>query len=245
MIKRTVFTLTAFALVTFGVGLASGFAQTVDEIVARHYATKGGPEKWKAIQTLKITGVAWGQGTEVGMAIYNKRPNLSRQEVTIQIPGQPGFTIVSVFDGAKAWQNNPMAGSDALQEVSGAEAESIKDQADFDSSLLDYRAKGHTVEFVGAEMVGLRKVHHLKVTRKGLPAQHFYLDAESGLELQNTTEAGVGPASVTEFSDYRSVNGVQVAHLVRFSQNGTLVGELRVSTVEFNTPIDDAWFKGR
>jgi hypothetical protein len=34
-----VFTLTAFALVSFGVGLASGFAQTVVEIVARHFAT--------------------------------------------------------------------------------------------------------------------------------------------------------------------------------------------------------------
>jgi hypothetical protein len=245
MVRRTRLALTAFALVSFGLNQTHAFAQSVDEIVAKNYATKGGPDKWKSIQTLKITGVAWGQGTEVGMAIYGKRPNLSRQEITIQIPGQGPITMVSVFDGVKAWQSNPMTGSDALQELAGAEAESVKDQADFDGALLDYRAKGHTVELVGNEMVGLRKVHHLKVTRKGLPAQHFYLDVESGLELQVTTEAGVGPASVTELSDYRTVNGVQVAHLARFSQDGTLVGELRVAKVEFNVPIDDAWFKGR
>jgi outer membrane lipoprotein-sorting protein len=179
------------------------------------------------------------------MTIYSKRPNLGRQEVIVEIPGQPPISMVSVFDGVKAWSRNPMTGSDTFAELTGPEGETLRDQSDFDGALLDYRAKGHAVELVGTEALGTKKAHHLKVTRKGLPAQHFYLDAETGVELKVTTEAGAGPASETEFSDYRTVNGVQVPHLIRVLQNGGLLAELRVAQVEFNVPIDAALFRVR
>ena len=245
MVRRTALGLSVFALVTFGMGVAHAFAQTLDDIVAKNYATRGGASKWKSIQTQKMTGTAIGQGTEVGMTIYGKRPNLGRQEIVVEIPGQAPIAIVSVFDGVKAWSSNPMSGSDALNEMSGPEADTMKEQSDFDGSLIDYRAKGHTVELVGTESVGAKKAHHLKVTRKGMPAQHFYLDVETGLELRVTTEAGSGPATDVELSDYRAVDGIQVAHMIRITQNGAVVGELRIATVEFNVPLADALFKVR
>jgi outer membrane lipoprotein-sorting protein len=245
MVRRTALALSVFTLGTLGIGVAHTFAQTVDEIVAKNYATRGGPSKWKSIQTQKMTGTAMGQGVEVGMTIYAKRPNLGRQEVVVEIPGQGPIAVTSVFDGVKAWSSNPMTGSDAFSELGGPEADTIKDQSDFDGSLVEYRAKGHTVELVGTESVGAKKAHHLKVTRKDLPAQHFYLDTETGLELRVTTEAGSGPATDTELSDYRTVDGVQVAHMIRISQNGAVIGELRIATIEFNVPLADALFKVR
>lgn len=243
MVRRTTLALAAFAVFTIGVGVAPAFAQTVDEILAKNYASKGGLEKWKSIQTQKMTGVASVQGFELGMVVYGKRPNLGRQDLTIEIPGQPVMTMVNVFDGAKAWTINPMSGSDAPVEMSGAEADSVRDQSDFDGSLIDYKAKGHTVELVGLESLGTKKVHHLKVTRKGLPVQHYYLDAELGVELKVTTEAGAGPAMETEMSEYRTYDGVQVPHLIRVLQGGQVQAELRISKVEFNVPLEDSLFK--
>jgi outer membrane lipoprotein-sorting protein len=245
MVRRTVFTLATAALVTLNAGVGAASAQSVDDIVAKNYATRGGADKWKSIQTQKMTGTAFGQGAEVAITIYGKRPNLSRQEVTVNIPGQSPIRIVSVFDGVKAWSSNPMSGTDAMQESAGAEADMAREQSDFDGALLDYKAKGHTVEVVGTDAVGARKAHHLKVTRKGLPAQHFYIDVETGVELKITTEAGAGPASDTELSDYRMVNGVQVPHLYRIIVNGAVQGELRIEKVEFNVPMADTLFKGR
>ncbi len=244
MVRRTALVFSAFAILTFGAGVAHALAQTLDEVVAKNYATRGGPAKWKSIQTQKMTGTATGQGAEVGMTIYSKRPNLGRQEIVVEIPGQ-SISIVSVFDGVKAWSSNPMSGSDALTEMGGPEADTMKEQSDFDGSLLDYRAKGHTAELVGTEVIGGKKAHHVKVTRKSMPAQHFYIDVETGLELKITTEAGSGPATDTELSDYRTVDGVQVAHLIRITQNGAVVGELRIATVAFNVPLDPALFKVR
>jgi outer membrane lipoprotein-sorting protein len=238
--KRIVF-VPLGALLLF-VATAAG-AQTVDEILAKHYQTRGGLEKWKTIETVTMTGTAMAQGMEIGLAIYSKRPNLARQEVYIQIPGGPSATIVSVFDGTAAWLVNPMMGSDAPVRMEGAEGEMFKDQADFDSALLDYRAKGHSIELVGAETVNGRKAHHLKVTRKSGPVQHYYLDAETGVEARIVTEAGAtGMAVDVVLSDYRAVDGIQMPFTIRQESSGQLV-ELKIQSVEFNKPIDNAWFK--
>ncbi len=243
MFRRTTLALAAFAVFTVGVGVAQGFAQTVDEIIAKNYASKGGLEKWKSIQTQKMTGVAAAQGFELGMVVYGKRPNLGRQDLTIEVPGQPPVTMVNIFDGVKAWMINPMTGSDAPTEMSGAEADTVREQSDFDGSLVDYKAKGHTIELVGTETLGTKKVHHLKVTRKGQPVQHYYLDTETGYEVKVATEAGASPATETELSEYRTVDGVQVPHLIRVLQGGQVQAELRITKVEFNVPLDDALFK--
>lgn len=243
MFRRTTLALAAFAVFTVGVGVAPAFAQTVDEIIAKNYASKGGLEKWKSIQTQKMTGVASAQGFELGMVIYGKRPNLGRQDLTIALPGQPAMTMVNVFDGLKAWMINPMAGSDTPVEMTGPEADTVKEQSDFDGSLIDYKAKGHTIELVGTETLGTKKVHHLKVTRKGQPVQHYYLDAELGIEVKVTTEAGAGPAVETEMSEYRTIEGVQVPHLIRVMQGGQVQAELRITKVEFNVPLEDSLFK--
>jgi outer membrane lipoprotein-sorting protein len=253
MRKRTGFS--ACALAVIAVMAAAAAAQTptttqaapapqtltVDEIVAKHLATKGGAEKWKTIQTQKMTGVAISQGFELAMTVYAKRPNVSRQELTIEIPGQPVMTIVNLFDGTKGWMINPMTGDPTPQAMPDAENATAKAQSDFDGALVDYKAKGFTVVLVDGGKVAGKPAHHLKVTRADVPTQHVYLDPETFVELRVSTE---GPtASDTDLSDYKAVEGVMVPHNVKISQGGAVVAELKITKVEFNTPLDDSLFK--
>jgi outer membrane lipoprotein-sorting protein len=214
---------------------------TVDEIVAKHLATKGGAEKWKTIQTQKMTGVAVSQGFQLAMTVYAKRPNLSRQELIIEIPGQPAMTIVNMFDGTKAWMINPMTGDPAPQAMPDPETATAKAQSDFDGALVDYKAKGYTVVLVDQARVAGRPTYHLRVTRTDLPTQHVYIDPETFVEMRVSSE-GV-TASETDLSDYKDVEGVMVPHNIKISQSGALVAELRISKVEFNTPLDDSLFR--
>jgi outer membrane lipoprotein-sorting protein len=214
---------------------------TVDEIVAKHILTKGGAEKWKTIQSQRMTGVASAQGFELAMTVYGKRPNLSRQELKLEVPGQPVVTIVTLFDGTKAWMINPTSGSDAPQEAPQPETATAKVQADFDGPLLDYKAKGFTVELLAPLAVGGKQAHHLRVSRADVPTQHYYLDPESFVELKITVE---GPnASDSELSDYRAVEGIMVPHAVKILQNGVVQADLRILKVEFNVPMEDALFR--
>ena len=253
MRKRTVFS--ACALAVIGVMVASLSAQvpapataaataqlpTVDEIVAKHLATKGGPEKWKSIQSQKMTGVAISQGFQLAMAVYAKRPNLSRQELTVELPGQPTMTIVNLFDGTKGWMINPMSGDPAPQVMPESESAVARAQSDFDGALVDYKAKGYTVVLVDQAPVGGKPTLHLKITRTDVPTQHTYLDPETFVERRVSIEGPTG--SETDLSDYKEVEGIMVAHNLKISQNGALQAELKITKVEFHPKLDDALFK--
>src|SRR5687767_11454259 len=69
------------ALVILG-GAASASAQTVDEVVAKHIQARGGYDKIKAIQTIKMTRTVATPFTNVQLIVYKKRPNLLRFEQT-------------------------------------------------------------------------------------------------------------------------------------------------------------------
>jgi hypothetical protein len=226
------------------VGAASPVATpTVDELIAANLATKGGRDTWMAVQSMKMSGVADGPGLTLDFVIYARRPNLARQELTLEVPGQASKTMVSLFDGAKTWQIDPVMGTGQPTELTGPDADAVRDQADFDSSLYDYQARGYTVELLPPVTVAAKQAHHLRVIRKDLPTQHYYLDPVTFVELRITTEGII--ASDAELDDYRDVGGILVAHRIKIMQSGMLQVELAVKMVEFNVPLDDALFRVR
>ncbi len=222
---------------------APATAPTLDEILAKHLATKGGLEKWKGITSQKMTGVAVTQGFELALVVYGQRPNLTRQELTLAVPGQQPQTIVTLFDGTKAWTIDPTRGNTTPQEVSAAENAIAAVQSDFDGVLVDYKAKGYTVTLEAPGTVAGKPAHHLKVARADVPTQHFYLDPVTFVEMKISTEGA--NASDTELTDYRDVEGVMVPHVIKISQAGAVQAELRITKVEFNLPLDAALFKAR
>lgn len=220
---------------------AAAATPTVDEIIAKNTQAKGGADKLKGMQTMQMSGKATVQGMEVSMMVYSKRPNMTRQEVKIQ-----DKTIVSAFDGTTAWAVNPMMGMDTPQELSGPQAESLKDQADFDGVLTDYKAKGHTVELVGTETIDGKKTYHLKVTKKSGQVQHYYLDADSGIDLrvQTTMEQGGQQMTIaSDLSNYQPVNGIMVPFSLKQSVNGQPLMNMTIDKVQFNVPMEDSLFK--
>ena len=49
--------------------------------------------------------------------------------------------------------------------------------------------------------------------------------------------------NVTEFSDYRSVDGGMVPFVLKQRQNGTIIATTTLDKVEFNVSIEDGLFK--
>lgn len=220
---------------------AAAHAQTVDEIVAKNLKAKGGAEKWKSVSAVKMSGKVSLQGMDLPLTVYAKRPNMSRQEIVIQ-----DKKIVQAFDGTTPWMINPMMGSETAQEISGPQGDMMKSDADFDGALMDWKSKGHTVELVGNEKLDGKPVHHLKVTKKSGHVQHFYLDAESGIELKTTTEMEAGGAKQvieSEMSNYQTVEGIMLPHTIKQMLNGTQVVQMTIDKVEINPTIDPSLFK--
>jgi outer membrane lipoprotein-sorting protein len=219
-------------------GARTGAQQSVDDIIAKNLQAKGGLEKMRAVQTIKQTSHVTIAGLgEATITTYGKRPNMTRQEMVVGTR-----TAIGAFDGQVAWMVDPFRGIMTPTSLSGPQADAIKEQSDFDGPLVDYKAKGYTIELVGTEGTGDRKTYHLKLTGKDLRVQHCYVDVATSLETRTVAETPMGPLE-TELSDYRDVDGLKFAFTVRSSMAGTEQGTQRVDRVELNIRLDDAMFR--
>jgi outer membrane lipoprotein-sorting protein len=233
--RRRASTILGIALLLATAGPAA--AQTADEVVTQHLNAIGGLAKLKSISTIRQTSEMTRDGTTMTVVIASKRPNLARQELSIQ-----GKTIVQVFDGTTAWMINPFTGSTDPVALTGPEEELSRDQATFDSPLVDYKARGTTVELVGTEDAAAKKVHHLKVTSKTGRVQDIYIDASTGLQTRVVTQTYQGAVDQT-FSDFKEVDGVKMPFTIR-TQVGTIgLIDIKVVKAEINPPLDDSLFK--
>jgi outer membrane lipoprotein-sorting protein len=231
---------TVIAAFTAAVFLAAGAvqAQTLDEIIAKNLTSKGGLDKIRATTSVKMMGQVAANGKDVTMTIWAKRPNLMRREYSID-----GQSMVNAFDGTTLWM---LAGKEPAQAMPGPQAAYAKQESEFDSVFVDYKERGHAVEFLGKEKVNGKDAYRLKVQKKGGPPQDYYLDAATGLEMKistNVDQGGSPAVIVTEMSDYRNVDGRQVPFSTRQLVNGKVMASIALDRVEFNVPIEEALFR--
>lgn len=233
-------------IAALAVGLAFAVpaaAQTVDEIIAKNIAAKGGMEKLKAVKTVRMTGrMTIGPGIEAPVVMELQRPNTMRMDITVQ-----GMTLSQGFDGAKAWILNPLQGSKVPQEMSAEEKSMVEEQADIDGPLMDYKAKGHKAELLGKEKVEGSDTYKLKLTLKNGVIRTFYIDAEHFLEIKEESKRtirGTETDGETIYGDYKEVGGMMFPHSIDGGQKGNPQRQkLAVEKIEINVPLDAARFK--
>jgi len=235
MIRKSLVVFSACAVVLLS--STAVFAQSVDDIVSRNLAAKGGADKLRALQTLRQTGTVTMQGMNATMTTSFKRPNMNRQEINVM-----GQTMVMVFDGTTGAMLNPMVGPNPIA-MPAEQVDMMKDQSDFDGPLLDYKAKGYVIDLVGNETLDDKPVFHLRISRKTLPPQDLYLDGATYLETKmSTTIPGSGVMEV-KFGDYRTVNGLTMPYSMQSFAAGMMVSEMKIDKIEFNVPLDNSLFK--
>jgi hypothetical protein len=222
-------------------------AQTVDEIVAKHIVARGGMDKLKAIQTLKITRtVATGIGNNVRVIIYKKRPALYRGE---QGPAQPAGAPLTPrgVNAEDAWD---IAQGKVTRRPDALENETRDLDGDFDGLLVDWKAKGHTVTFGGREALpGGGDALKLQVKTKNGIERTIYLDATTYLDRRHTGYLSLPNGRrdvVIDFANWQDVNGVKFPFDITEDRTGgqAPAQSLVVYTekIEANVPLDDALF---
>jgi hypothetical protein len=218
-------------------------AQTVDEIVARHVAARGGREALAAVKTLRMTGLAMaGPGREAIVRREIARPGRIRTEFVFQ-----GTTGVYAWDGSEGWRVSPLDGGFEPEPLPAEEAALAAEQADIEGPLVDWKAKGHAVELVGSEPLPGGPAHHLKVALKTGAVRHVWVDAATGLvvRMESTrTLRGRDLTIETAFGDYRETGGVAFARSIETGVRGRprrLV--VVVESVELNPALDDTRFR--
>ena len=240
---RTLAALTvACAVIALALAPARAQSPTVDDLVAKNLAAKGGVEKLRAVTSVRTTGRMKTARGSVAVTNWTKRPNWMRREVVAD-----GQTQVVAFDGKTLWGINPLL-SPKPQVITGPGAErTLRDADDFDSALLDYQEKGSKIELVPGDSAGAGKgAIHLRLTKKNGGVQDIFLNAATLLEDRITMEIEQGGRKAvvaTELSNYKEVDGMMVPFVVRQTLNGQVQGEVVYDRIQFNLPLADDLFR--
>ena len=218
-------------------------AQTVDEIVAKHLAARGGREALAAIHTLRMTGLATaGPGRTAIVRRELARPGRIRTEFVFQ-----GTTGVYAWDGSSGWRVSPLDGSLEVEPLSPEAAALSAEQADFEGPLVDWKAKGHQVVLVGTTNLPGGPAHELEVTLKPGTVRKLWVDAATGQLVRSQAARrwrGHEVAVETAFGDYQKSGGVAFPRTIETGLQGR-VRRVRivVDSVEVNPALDASRFR--
>lgn len=217
--------------------------EDVDSIVAKHVAAMGGADKIRAIKSNKVTGkmVMNGGQIEAPMVAWSRKPNESRMEIDYQ-----GQKVVQAFDGATSWVVNPLTGSNQPQKGSPDESRAAAENTDPDGSpLINYKAKGTTVELQGQEDVAGSMAYKLKITLKSGTSRTMFIDEKTFLPskmIARRKQMGQDVEMEVYPSNYKVVAGVQMPFVTEVKVGGKSMMQTVLEKVETNVPVDDRMF---
>ena len=227
------FFLSILAIATFGFT----YAQTADEIVNKHVTAIGGLDAWKKVNSMVTTGTIKMQSAEIGVSQTILNGKGSRQDITAM--GMSGYQIVTPVSG---WNFMPFQGQKAPEPITADELKEAQDDLDVQGSLIDYKAKGHTVEYLGTDDVEGVNAYKLKLTLKNGKVQTIFIDPKNYYIIRVITKQkanGKEMEVTTNISNYQKLpEGIMVPWSI-----GLPFGEMIISKVEINKPVDENIFK--
>jgi hypothetical protein len=218
--------------------------ETVDSLVAKNTEAKGGAQALAAVTSLRLQGkmVVNNGRLELGYVQIKKRPGAVREETSLQ-----GMTRIDAYDGADGWRISPFGGRKDPEKVSVDDAKSLVEDAEIDGPLIDWKAKGSTVEYLGTEDVDGTPAHKLRVIRKNGDINYVYLDPDHFLEIRIITqrlENGAKVETETDLGDYEKINGVFFPFSIEGGPKGSTDKQKVIfEKAEANTPVDETIFK--
>lgn len=215
----------------------SSFSQTADEVINKHIEAIGGAEAWKKVNSLKMEGTMQVQGAEVAVTqtvLHNKG---SRQDISIM--GMTGYLIVTPTQG---WNYMPFQGQQAPEAMTAEDLTESQEQMDAQGSLINYAAKGHSVEYLGKDDVDGTECYKLKVNKKSGSPETMYFEIKTNYLIKSVAvrKANGQEAEVaTSYSNYEKLpEGIVVAKSMTLP-----FGELNISKITINGAVDEAIFK--
>jgi hypothetical protein len=237
------------------------------EIVEKNVAARGGLSAWRAVKTLELKGKldAGGNnrptipvpGVKRGSQLGTPRPteqvklpflmDLERgrkMRLEIEFNGQ---TAIQVYNGTQGWKLRPFLNRHQVENFTPEELQSQASQSDLDGYLIDYAAKGETVELEGVEQVEGHDAYNLKVTDTAGHSRHVWIDAANFLEVKvegvpRRLDGKYHPVA-TYLRDYRNVGGLVMPYLMETAVEGVKDKEkIQIETIVSNPKLDDSRF---
>ncbi len=232
----------ALRIALLGLFTASVFfaqAQTADEIIGKHIDAIGGADAWKKVNTIKLDGTLSVQGGALQIPLTITQLHNKGMRVDFSVMGQNAYQIMTPTAG---WAYLPFQGQTKPEPSTADQVKAGADDLDAQGSLVDYKAKGHTVTLLGKEDVDGVDAYKLLLALKGGTTQTMLIDPKTFYVLKVISKQTVNGQEVEQnlvMSNYKKLpEGIVVPMNITRPE-----GEFAVSKVIVNGPVDEAIFK--
>ena len=223
----------ALLFLLFSITAVSAQTQLTREIAQRHAERAG--EKLAKLTAYRAEGRTFIGEQEVPFVLWAQRPNRLRIESSTR-----NRRLVQVYDGEHApWASHSEVANGAPQTMTGDEARDFISNADFDDPLVDFEAKGYSVDYAGEDELAGRAMHKLLVIGKADDSCFLWVDAESNEIVRRMTyRIGKEQRGVIDmfFHEFKSVAGVLLPHKIEARTNGRVLYTTYIDKMEANPP---------
>jgi hypothetical protein len=207
-------------------------AQSVDDLVSKAIAARGGVKRIKSINSQRLTGkISLRGGASGPFVVEMKRPGMMRETVTLG-----DKSMIRITDGVTGWVVGSLRNVLDPQQVTPEELRKLASSADLEGPLVDYNAKGNRIELAGKEKIGKRMAYKLVISMKNGENRIDFIDAKSHLEVKWQGLAG-GSMFESYFKDYRQVKGLMYAFEIDSGSQ-----KIVLDKVEVNPKLDSQRF---
>jgi hypothetical protein len=233
-------------LATSALAQAKGTALSADQIIDRNVEARGGAEAWRKIQTMAWTGHIEASGNampSVPFLMQLKRPDKTRFEIVMQ-----NSKTARIFNGHKGWKvRMAREGGPEVVEFTPEEVSFALDAAGLDGPLMDYKAKGVTVEAQGMGDVEGHRAYQLRVMLPSGAIQQVWIDAQSFLELKYDRQArsAQGQSTIVSvyYRQYQQVEGLTLPMTIETGNMATHeTDKMVLERVALNPKLEDSVF---
>ncbi|HKC37785.1 MAG TPA: hypothetical protein VKB95_17030 [Chitinophagaceae bacterium] len=232
--KKILFAILSFAFV-------SAHGQTADDIIQKYAKAMGGLPAINAIKTMKMKGTVTTQGMDLPLTAQIINGKAVRNDVEVM-----GQSVINSYKDGKGWKINPFAGAPTATDMTPEELVDFKSQTMISNQLMDYKARGHKVELLGQEDVEGIKTYKIKLTNKddNKVTTYFISVADNTLVKSISSRSMQGQEMDVEtfFSDIKDFNGLKFPMTRIQKIQGEVFQEIKMSSIDFNVPIDEKVF---
>lgn len=241
MEMRNIVLFVIFILMMVFIQLAQG--QSVDDVINKYIDARGGKDKLTSIQSIYMEGSRQLMGTEVEVKVTKVQGKLYRND--FEFAGNNSYIIATPAEG---WIYVPMR-SQKAEPMTAERLKIMQTDLDIPGPLIDYAAKGNKVELSGKEDVDGKESYKIKLTTSAGREITYYIDTKTDLLIQSrqmsisTDGNGKEKEVITNYSDYKDVEGVMFPHTLTTPGTGPAAGSITFDLIELNKKIDDNQFK--
>ena len=212
------------------------YAQSADEIISKYITAIGGRDAWLKVNSIKEDGVIDANGTEIKvqlLAVHNKgyRSN-------IYLSGLNGYVIETPSNG---WAYFPWQGHIKPEAMTPEDLKEAQDDLDLQGTLLDYKSKGHSAEYVGMDDFEGTECYKIRLNEKSGKIVTYYIDPSNYFVIHSVTITKANGQENTSTADYSNYS--KLPEGIWIPLNVISGSPLKIKKVEINTAIDDAVFK--